>query len=81
MRDPSAAAVRRALGKAIRRLREHAGISQEQLALESGIGRSYMGRLERGEASPTYVTARKLLRPLGIGFGGLGTELDRQLKK
>ncbi len=36
------------VGKTIRKLRDKKGISQELLAEEAGIHRTYMGRVERG---------------------------------
>lgn len=44
----------RALGAAIRRLRMVKQMSQEQLSLEAGLHRNYVGRIERGELSPTF---------------------------
>lgn len=44
---------RKALGKKLLRLRSGENISQAQLAFESGIGREQVGRIERGEQSPT----------------------------
>jgi len=38
-----------AFGEAVRNLRTGRGISQEELALRSGIDRSYLGAIERGE--------------------------------
>ena len=38
-----------AFGKAVRTERAGQGISQEELALRSGIDRSYIGAIERGE--------------------------------
>jgi transcriptional regulator with XRE-family HTH domain len=38
-----------ALGRAIRRARKERAISQERLALDTEIDRSYMGAIERGE--------------------------------
>ena len=52
------------LGKAIRRLREEAGYSQEKFALEVGLGRSYYGSLERGEINASYLTLLKIARTL-----------------
>lgn len=42
------------LGKKIRVLRQALGISQETLADEAGIERSYMGAIERGERNPSF---------------------------
>jgi transcriptional regulator with XRE-family HTH domain len=41
------------LGKKIRVARKLRGISQENLALMCRVDRSYMGRIERGEANLT----------------------------
>ena len=38
-----------ALGAAIRRARTEVGLSQEALAVEADVDRSYMGGVERGE--------------------------------
>jgi transcriptional regulator with XRE-family HTH domain len=42
------------LGRVIRRLRTDRGISQEGLASISGIDRTFMGAIERGEANPSF---------------------------
>ena len=42
------------LGQKIRRLRQEKEISQEKLANEAGIERSYMGAIERGERNPSF---------------------------
>ncbi|MCS0631652.1 helix-turn-helix domain-containing protein [Telluria mixta] len=38
-----------AFGRAVRAERTGQGVSQEELALRSGIDRSYLGAIERGE--------------------------------
>ena len=43
-------------GKNVRKVRKKKKVSQEQLALDAGIDRSYMSRVERGIVS---VTLRK----------------------
>lgn len=45
--------MRRSFGKVLRELRKSRGISQETLALEAGIDRSYVGLLERDAYTPT----------------------------
>ena len=41
------------IGQLIRKQRTQQGITQESLALQCGIDRSYMGRIERGEVNLT----------------------------
>lgn len=55
-----------ALGKAIRAIREHQGISQERLALAIGIDRSYYSAIERGEFNITLTVLLKVAAGLGI---------------
>ena len=76
---PREAHVRQAVGKAIRALRKHAELSQEGLALQAGIGRSYMGRLERGEALPGILVIYKFLPHLNVRFSRFAAEVERQL--
>jgi len=51
------------LGENIREYREAKGISQEDLALEAGLDRTYVGGVER---NPTVLSLLKLARPLGV---------------
>lgn len=44
----------KAFGMRIKRIRLEKGLSQEQVAIEAGIERSYMGAIERGERNPSY---------------------------
>lgn len=55
-----------ALGAAIRRLREARSISQEQLALDAEVDRSYVGRVERGDNAVAVLTLVKLAAVLGV---------------
>lgn len=45
--------VRDGLAQAIRSARLHAGLSQEALALQADVDRSYVSQLERGVANPS----------------------------
>lgn len=53
------------------------GLSQETLAHESGLDRSYVGRVERGEHNLTFVSLVKLARALGCDVAGLTVNLPR----
>ncbi|MFW6406726.1 helix-turn-helix domain-containing protein [Acinetobacter baumannii] len=53
-------------GLRLRELRKFKGISQERLALESGIGRSYLGEVERGKRNIALLNIYKLARALNI---------------
>jgi DNA-binding XRE family transcriptional regulator len=46
----------------IRRLRVARGLSQEMLAVDAGIDRTYVSRLERGLENPTVAVLEKLAR-------------------
>ena len=53
-----------AFGAAVRALRTERGIAQETLAHLSGIERSHMGKIERGEHVPTLPLILKIARAL-----------------
>ena len=57
-----------ALGTAIRELRSEQGMSQEGLAHEIGLDRSYVGgiEIERGEHNLTLMNLLKIAERLGI---------------
>lgn len=50
----------------IRLRRESLGLSQEDLADRSGIHRTYIGSIERGERNVTVNTVARLAAALGI---------------
>jgi len=54
-----------ALGSVIRARRMELEMSQEALASNSGVDRSYMGGLERGEHNPTLMTLIRVASALG----------------
>lgn len=53
-----------ALGKTIRTARLEAGLSQEALADEAGIDRSYIGGIERGEHNVALINLVKIASAL-----------------
>jgi transcriptional regulator with XRE-family HTH domain len=56
-----------ALSAAIRRLRAMKDMSQEQLSLDAGLHRNYVGRVERSELSPTFEPLVGIARALDVG--------------
>jgi transcriptional regulator with XRE-family HTH domain len=59
-------AARKALGRRVRELRQKRGWSQEELANESGLARSFTGAIERGEKDLRLSTLLKLAGTFGI---------------
>lgn len=55
-----------AVGAAIRRVRKSLGLSQEALALETGLDRSYVGGVERGEQNLTLVSLTRIASTLRL---------------
>jgi transcriptional regulator with XRE-family HTH domain len=60
-----------ALGAAIRRARGAMGMSQEALAFEAGLDRSYMGGIERGEQNVALINLMKIASSLGLPASAL----------
>jgi transcriptional regulator with XRE-family HTH domain len=55
-----------ALGRVLRESRLKAGFSQEALALEAGVDRTFVSLLERGKRQPTLETLFRLAAVLGV---------------
>lgn len=55
----------------LRRLRVKRALSQEALAVDAGVDRSYVGRLERGVENPTVETLDKLAAALQVAAAEL----------
>jgi transcriptional regulator with XRE-family HTH domain len=60
----------------IKKIRVSLGVSQERLAFDSGVDRSYLGGLERGEQNPTLDVLDRLVATLGVPIGALFIEPD-----
>ena len=57
-----------AFGKAVRAERAELGVSQEELALRSGIDRSYLGAIERGEQNAGLLHLIRIASALGVSL-------------
>ena len=58
--------VRRRLGLNVRGLREERGLSQEALAFECRLHRTYISGVERGVRNPTVTVVDKIARALNV---------------
>lgn len=58
--------IQRLVGRNLKRYREAAGLSQEALAFECGLHRTYVSGVERGVRNPTVVVLERLAQPLEI---------------
>jgi transcriptional regulator with XRE-family HTH domain len=60
-----------AFGLAVRRIREELGLSQEEVAIQSGLHRNHVGEIERAETNPTLTTVEVLSQTFGLSPSGL----------
>jgi transcriptional regulator with XRE-family HTH domain len=63
--------IRLRFGDNVSRLRRQKGWSQEQLAFECKMHRTYISGIERGIRNPTIIVAERIARALGIKAGVL----------
>jgi transcriptional regulator with XRE-family HTH domain len=66
-----AIAVRKRLGDRVRKLRKARKWSQEELAHQSGLARSFTGAIERGEKDLRLTTLVKLANTFRVALGEL----------
>ena len=63
--------VRERLSRNLQRLRREKTWSQEELAFQAGLHRTYVSGVERGVRNPTVTVVEKLARSLGQPLGAL----------
>ena len=68
-----------AFGAVVREERLKQGIAQETLAHLSGIERSHMGKIERGEHVPSLTLILKIARALKCGSSHLMAQTEDKL--
>ena len=69
--DATLEPVNERIAASVRGLRSQLGLSLEALAAASGVSRSALSLIERGESSPTAVVLEKLATGLGVPLASL----------
>lgn len=67
-------------GIVLRRFREAADLSQEDLASHAQLHRNYVGLLERGERTPTILIVDRLAKALGTTMSKLLRQVEDEMK-
>jgi transcriptional regulator with XRE-family HTH domain len=67
----------RQLGPILKRYRESAGLTQEQLAHEAGLNRIYISMLERNIHSPTLFTLFDICKALKVRASRLIADMEK----
>lgn len=68
-------------GANVRKARKAAGVSQERLALDAGVARSYMSDLERGIRNPTVEVIGRLALALNVRAAILVEGIPERLRE
>ena len=63
--------IQKAFGDRMRALRRDKGLSQDRLALVSGLHRAYIGAVERGEVNLSIVNVNRIAEALEVKPGQL----------
>ena len=70
-----------AFGKVLRRLREEAGLTQEQLGFEADLRRTYVSILELGQQQPSLTTILKIAQALNCSPGSLLDMVSEEINR
>lgn len=68
------------VGRNVKRYRELKGVSQEELAFQSDLHRTYVSGVERGIRNPTVAIVARLAAALGVSPAAL-LELPERLSE
>ena len=71
--------VAKAFGRVLRKLRKKKGMSQEDLAADAELDRTYPSLLERGKRTPTLTVLFAIAKVLGICAATLVIETEKEL--
>lgn len=63
--------IRQQVGRNLKRIRKEKGWSQEELAFESGLHRTYISGIERGARNPTVIVLARVAETLNVAVAEL----------
>lgn len=69
------------LGDELRKARQEAGMSQEKVALEAGVDRSYLSELENNKWSPTVDMLLKICDAIGVAAADMIARVEKDRRK
>ena len=70
--------ISRIFGEVLRRHRSEQDITQEELAFQAGVDRTFEYRLERGIRQPTITTLIGMSRAFGVSAVDLAGDAERE---
>lgn len=69
------------LGDELRKARQEAGMSQEKVALQADVDRSYLSELENNRWSPTVEMLFRICDALGVTASDILARVERARKR
>ena len=69
------------MGQELRKARERAGITQEELSFRAGLSRPYISQLERDMKSPTVDTLFRICDALNVRAADVVRRVDAARKR
>ena len=69
------------MGEELRKARERAGLTQEQLSFRAGLSRPYVSQLERNLKSPTVATLFLICDALDVSAADVVGRVDAARKR
>jgi len=77
---PTIDAELRALAAAIREIRARQQLSQERVGAKGGVGRKYVGQIERGEITPSFAALVGIANGLDVPLSELIRVYEERLR-
>ena len=81
MQEINSGDILKALGQRVRQLRKRQGYSQESFADATGLHRTWMGSLERGESNLSFHNLVLISKTLGITLSKLFSGIEKSAEK